>query len=135
MLAHTCLHTVISDSPGVGFVYAVCKGEVKLPRWYSVQVIEGRCSRRRIVLRRNPWMTKPSVDKPILCMVSDRWWDHASYLFGNLKETAREEADAAMLVGQQVAVLETQVAAVVKVVRRQTAWRLNHSHSTITPST
>lgn len=80
-------------------------------------------------------MTKPSVDKPILCMVSDRWWDHASYLFGNLKETAREEADAAMLVGQQVAVLETQVAAVVKVVRRQTAWRLNHSHSTITPST
>lgn len=72
MLAHTCLHTVISDSPGVGFVYAVCKGKVKLPRWYSVQVIEGRCSRRRIVLRRNPWMTKPSVDKHILCMVSDR---------------------------------------------------------------
>lgn len=52
-----------------------------------------------------------------------------------LKETARGETVAAMLVGLQVAVLETQVAAVAKVVRRQTAWRLNHSHSTITPST
>lgn len=80
-------------------------------------------------------MTELSVNKPILYIVSDRRWGRGSYFSGNLKETARGEADAAMPVGQQVAVLETQVAAVVKVVRRQTAWRLNHSHSTITPST